>query len=140
MTADIRAVIPNNELLARFVIASKWFRADGTVKPDAFIPPSDLKLSVTRHAALSIDDLMARGRRVAEIRGKTFYGRADVSASVVREEKLDAVEFPLDDNPEHAHIVGWPSDKPAQKSKAQQLAAFARCVVIGAQNGPTPGP
>ena len=125
MSAVLPGVIPDKENLARFVIARRWVRENRTVKPDAFMPPPDLNFSVTRHAALSIDELWARGRCVATEVGKTLYGRADVSAMEVRDAKLNAIEHRLDDNPEHAHIVGWPSEKPAQKLRAQQLAAVA---------------
>lgn len=120
--------VSDDESLARFVMTRRVIREDGSVKPDAFLPPPDLNLSVTRHVGLSIDDLWSRGRRVAELRGKPLVGRADVGARDVRRELLDVVGFPEPDNPQHAHIVNWPADKPAQKSQAQQLslsAAFA---------------
>ena len=42
-----------DELLARFITDKDWFRADLTIRQDAFIPPKDLQLSVTRHLNLS---------------------------------------------------------------------------------------
>lgn len=119
-----------DERLARFVVVRKWVRSEGTLKPDAFMPPADLQLSVTRHARLSIKELWARGRDVAAHRGKTLHGRADLSVVSVRTAGLDTVEWPLPENPEHAHVVGWPVDKPTQKSKAQLLAAHAQFVPV----------
>jgi hypothetical protein len=49
--------IDEAELLMRFVLRRQWIRRNGTVKQDAFIPPSDLELSVTRHIGLSDDDI-----------------------------------------------------------------------------------
>jgi hypothetical protein len=89
------------------------------------MPPSDLNLSVTRHASLSRDELWARGSAVANQRAQSLLGRADVTARNVRNAGLDAADYPLPDNPEHAHIMGWPHEKPAQKIAAQQLAAQA---------------
>lgn len=127
-TAEVE--VHNKEQLARFVLYKRWVRQEGTIKPDAFMPPPDLNLSVTRHAALSHEQLWARGRSVAEFREKTLYGRADVSVNSVRSTKLDAIRHPVDGNPEHAHIVGWPTDKPARKSMAQQLAALAQYMPV----------
>lgn len=130
MSNSAEVKVLNNEQLARFVLFKRWVRQAGTIKPDAFIPPPDLNLSVTRHAALSHEQLWARGRSVAELRGKPLNGRADVSVNSVRRTKLDAIRHPVDGNPEHAHIVEWPTDKPMQKSMAQQLAALAQYMPV----------
>ena len=45
--------IADDELVARFVLFSKWIRDDKTVRPDAFIPHPYPNLSVTRHRELS---------------------------------------------------------------------------------------
>jgi len=117
--------IANHEQLARFVMVRKWVRDDGTIRSDAFIPPPDLNLSVTRHVGLSDGEIWSRGRQVAIQRERPLYGRADVSAGRIREASLNVVVHPLDDNPEHAHIVDWPTEKSARKMKAQELAASA---------------
>ena len=56
--------IGDAELLARFILFRDWIRADGTVKADAFVPPSDLQLSVTRHLRLHDAELWRRGLSV----------------------------------------------------------------------------
>lgn len=118
--------IQADERLARFVLFARWIRAQGSVKPDAFIPPADLSLSVTRHAELTETELWNRGKAVAAQRTAVLCGRADLLAEGVRTQaSLDAIRAPLPDNPEHAHIVGWSKEKPAQKAAAQQLAAIA---------------
>ena len=118
-------VVSDEEQLARFVMTRRWVRDDGTIRQDAFIPPPDLKLSVTRHARLSADDLWSRGGSVAKSQEKPLLGRADLAAKDVRKESLEVVRFPVKGNPEHAHILNWPTDKPAQKSRAQQLSRAA---------------
>ncbi len=120
--------IANEELLARFIVFSRWIRSNQTVKPDAFMPPSTLDLSVTRHKDLSIQTLWQIGQQVADARPATLYGRADLTATEVRRQKLEVEPRPVPENLNHASIIGWPADKPAQKSFAQELAAVARYV------------
>ena len=121
--------ISDDEWLARFVVFGRWVRENGTVRPDAFVPPPDLNLSVTRHLALSDEQLWARGADVASARNANLTGRADLRAAAVRSlSPLNVLEATIAGNPEHAHIVGWPADKPSQKMLAQQLAASAKFI------------
>ena len=132
---DISDFIEDDELLARFVMFSNWIRADGSLKQDAFIPPKDLNLSVTRHHRLSDGEIWQRGQDCASKRAKTLLGRADISAASVREIRTPAMNVipdPEPENPEHCNIVGWPPDKPTQKSIAQRLAAAAAFVSLPA--------
>lgn len=121
--------VSDHELLARFIMFSDWIRADGSLRQDAYIPPpKDLQLSVTRHVGLSEDGIWQRGQDVATERGKPLLGRADISAKAIRDTEgktLDVIPFPLERNPQHAHVIGWPADKPRQKYLAQRLAAGA---------------
>ncbi len=120
-----------DEWLARFILFSRWIRSSGqiqTVKPDAFIPHPYPDLSVTRHTGLSVKDLWRIGQAVADARPATLYGRADITAAEIRRQKLDVEPKPVPENLNHANITGWPSDKPSQKSFAQELAAVARYV------------
>lgn len=125
MNSALPGEVADAEQLARFVMTRRWVRAEGTVRPDAFMPPPDLNLSVTRHGTLSPENLWSRGYQVAQSQGKALLGRADLRAENVRRSLLDVVGFPVPNNPEHAHIVSWPPDKPTQKSLAQSLAAAA---------------
>lgn len=118
--------ISGDELLARFITSSGWIRRDQTLRQDAFIPPPDLNLSVTRHRGLSPADLWQIGEEVARVRPATLYGSADVTVAEVHRHKLRVDAQPLPENLNHASIIGWPSNKPAQKILAQQLAAVAR--------------
>jgi hypothetical protein len=124
--------ISANEWLARFVTVEKWLRSDDTIRQDAFIPPRDLNLSVTRHLNLSQNQLWEVGQHVAEAISEkhraNLFGRADLTVAAVARTAVRVESAPIPANPQHAHIAGWPLDKPAQKSIAQQLAAAANFI------------
>ena len=64
------------------------------------------------------------GKQVAEQRGQTLPGRADIVASACRIEPLDVVHKPiLPDNPNHADVTGYLPRKDEQLSLAAKLAA-----------------
>lgn len=122
--------VDSDESLARFVVFSKWIRSsDKTIKPDAFIPHPYEDLSVTRHAQpnnLSERELWEIGQDVANSRKSTLYGRADIRAITVRQQKLDVIPKRVKGNPNHANIIHWPNDKALQKIIAQKIAAVAQ--------------
>ena len=120
--------ITEDELLARFIVYSRWVRSDSTVKSDAFIPPPNLELSVTHHLGLSERSLWDIGNSVAAQSGRALYGRADVKSAAVMAVSLSINPAPCSNNPNHANIIGWPQEKSAQKSLAQQIAAKASFV------------
>jgi hypothetical protein len=121
-----------NERLARFVTVERWIRADNTVRQDAFIPPRDLNLSVTRHLNLSPAELWRIGQDVVDAMSEKhhagLFGRADLTVATVARAGLRTEPAPIRTNPQHAHIAGWPPEKPARKNIAQQLAAAAEFV------------
>lgn len=118
-------------LLARFVLREGWIRQqDKTLRPDAFMPPPDLRFSVTDHGQLCQDALWRIGLAVAVKRQLKLFGRGDISSEQLPQHGLSLEAAPLDDNPNHCHIVGWPTDKSAVKSIAQQLAAAAAFVPL----------
>lgn len=120
--------ISNEELLARFITASKWFRSDNSVRQDAFIPYPNRDLSVTRHGLLTEQELWEIGQEIANARPVNLYGRADIVAEDIRRQKLTIEPMPVPENANHACILGWPSDKPAQKIRALELAAAAKFI------------
>ncbi len=122
---EILPPIEADEWLARFILYKRYIREDSTVRPDAFIPHPYPDLSVTRHLQVSENQLWEIGWRVARQARKTLHGRADVQASVFQRQELRVVAAPLPDNPNHANVIGWPAEKPAQKIIAQQIAAAA---------------
>lgn len=129
MSEVARNPLSAEEMLARFIMRKDWIRrADNTVKQDAFIPPTDLQLSVTRHCGISTDQLNQFGKAVANQRALEFHGRADIETKDVITNGVKAVAWPLDDNKNHAHIIGWPVDKENRKTIAQELAAASKFV------------
>ena len=121
---DVPPVEPA-ELLARFVLQSGHIRADGTVKQNVFIPYPHPDLSVTRYRSATSAEIWNVGHEVAQQRGLTFYGRANLKASIAIAQSLSVRAKPIDGNPNHADITDWPADKPLQKMIAQELAAAA---------------
>ena len=119
--------VRSDELLARFIIFSKHIRSSNlTVKADAFIPHPLIELSVTRHREATEDELWHEGERVAALRSAS--GRADVTAGAFEGERLSAAAKPIPKNPNHADVIDWPADKPAQKMKAVEIASKAAFV------------
>jgi hypothetical protein len=126
--AQVPTVNPD-ELLARFILSSGHIRkSSNSVKPDAFIPHPRIELSMTRHRGATIDELWREGDRVAAIRVKELFGRADVQAAAIEAEQLAVVPKPIPENPNHANVIVWPADKPEQKMKATEIARKSQFV------------
>ncbi|MCE5340285.1 MAG: hypothetical protein LLF92_04050 [Planctomycetaceae bacterium] len=120
--------VANDELLARYILHSNRVRADRTVKPDAFIPPDNLELSVTRHINFTEDDIWNAGKEVARCSSRRLYGRADVKTEHLKNNNLDVKPHPIENNPNHANIIGWPLEKNARKMIALEIANAARFI------------
>lgn len=125
---EVASPVAPDEQLARFVLFSSWIRGSGTVKPDAFIPHPHTDLSVTRLLSLSEQELWQIGQGIADARPATLHGRADIQCLKVQEQRLGVEAKPVANNPNHANIIGWPAEKPAQKIIAQLLAAASQYV------------
>jgi hypothetical protein len=135
--------VEDDERLARTILTERHVRKDVraeklTPKPEAFLPFSRVELSVIKHREISEAELWAIGREVSAMReagdqsGRNFplVGRGDFRARDARELKLDVkpVEgLGLPRN--HANIVGWPPEKPAQMMRAVEIAARATFVL-----------
>lgn len=114
----------DDELLARFVLYRRHRASnDGNMPPEAFLPYRHVELSVTRHIGLSTTMIWQAGAEIAGSRKLHLYGRGDVVANDARRVRLDV--RPSEPPPNHANIVGWPSEKAAQMSHAIELAALA---------------
>lgn len=87
-----------------------------------------MQLSVTRHTGISAEQLIETGKSVAAETALQFLGRADIDVQTVVKNALKAVTWPLENNPNHAHVIGWPADKEARKTIAQELAAAAKFI------------
>ena len=124
---DLPSFVDDQEILARYCYSSRDFNKSGdTVRAKAFLPPTDLELSVTRHGRLSDSEIWAIGEDIALERRQPLHGRADLSASATRAASQDAVldvlSAPIGNNLNHAHIVGWPSEKSKRKLASLALA------------------
>jgi ribosomal protein S18 len=114
------------ELLARFVTQRGQFRSkDKTLKQDLFVPHPRRDLSVTRHRDATEEELWAVGRDVAGALRRTLYGRGDLRSEECEVDSLRVKAKPLPNNPNHADVTGWPSQKQDQKAIAIKLAAAA---------------
>ncbi len=121
--------VGSDELLARYVLQRSHIRgSDQTLKPDAFIPHPHTDLSVTRHILATDAEVWSVGQQIAGARGRTLYGRGDFRTAVCLKHQLVVRAAPIEGNPNHADVSGWPGDKPAQKSIAQEIAAVTSFV------------
>ncbi len=127
MRAQVVSPVDDHERLARFILFSGWFRkSELSVKPEAFVPHPYPDLSVTRHGELAERELWDIGKAIADFRpSATLYGRADIDVAEIRKHSLNVLAAPVKNNPNHANITGWPSEKPIQKALAQRIAAKA---------------
>ena len=101
------------------------------------------ELSVTRLIQITDDEVWRVGQAVAAARTppRTLYGRGDVLAATYRSQpNLDVVADPVEGNPNHANVTGWPpaDDETAQIMIAKEIAAVAKFVPLpesGAMSG-----
>lgn len=100
------------------------------MKPKAFEPPPDLRLSVFRIDGLTIEEVWENGQlnvvnKMSEPRN--LHGIADIKASAIQDIHLDI--DPDNNPPRHASIVGWPDEKSERMLIAQELATRAKLVL-----------
>jgi len=126
--ADTMPPVADDELLSRFVLHKSHIRHDQTLKADPFIPHPHADLSVTRHLGLDDNALWDIAENVARQIGKTLYGRAENHTATYQGHQLTVVAAPVPGNRNHANVTGWPSEKPAQKMIALQIAANSHFV------------
>ncbi len=126
--------VGEGELLARFIMSKSQIKSsEGRVKQDAFMPNKHKErweLSVMRHLQATLGEIRIVGEGVASRREppRTLYGWADIVSDDARNLRLSVDPEPEPDNPNHANILNWPDDKPAQKAIAAELAKLARFV------------
>lgn len=106
-----------------------FFRPDNAVRPKAFLPPPDFRLSVFRIDGLSLEavwDIWQRKVISAMPQQRTLYGIADIKVFKVQGKNL--IIDPDNKPVRHANIIGWPEgpeNKARRLSIAQELAAEA---------------
>ena len=114
------------EPLSRYILGKSYYRSsDNTVKPNAFMPPSDKgNISVYRTVNLSSEDIWQIGMTyVAQKRGKPLLGRAELIAYDAIAQGLYVKPDPVP-HPRHANISGFPIDNSAKtRMIAVELAA-----------------
>jgi hypothetical protein len=119
--------VNGQETIARYITSKRWYsRKKNIVKPQAFMPPPDHRLSVFRIDNLSESEIWEIGFKkvISKMNPpRNLHGRADILALNILENNLQ-IE-PGNTPPRHADIVGWPELKEEQKSIAQELAAKA---------------
>lgn len=124
------ALLPNNRL-ARFIFARNHYRADGTVKYQAFLPASDGDTSVFSISELTRDQIWELAEaHVVPLRLMPVKGSAEIEVSHVLDTGLSvALSEPP---PLHANISGWPGganptdeDRARKKQIAQKLEEVA---------------
>jgi hypothetical protein len=119
------------ELLTRFLTSRNHYSPHNRrVKYGAFMPPSDLRLSVFRVEGLSNVEIWEIGEKnVVQKSEKTLHGRAEIKTIEVTEKGLSV--DPDNNPPRHASIIGWYQDKGKQKLIAMELAAEAALELRG---------
>jgi hypothetical protein len=136
LPSGLPEIIDGSEDLARFIYSSNHFSTNG-LKPAAFLPSrADKETSVFRHGKEPSQSLWQLHTRATKL-----HGAAIVSASVVRECKLDVV---CDEPPaRHAVIRGWPEveadpvlEKAQRKERALTIASKAAFVAYSAPAAP----
>lgn len=128
-------ILPNivgvEESLGRYLPEDSYFsRTQNAVRPKAFMPPTDLKLSVFRIDGLNLEDIWVIGQKHVidnMPKPKILYGIADIKVFKVQEKELSVDP---DNNPiRHANIVGWPENIAGRQSIAQELAAESTLIL-----------
>ena len=110
---SLNSVVGLNESLGRYLPEKSYFSTlKNSVLPKAFMPPSDLRLSVFRIDGLKLEEIWEIGQtEVINVmtQPKILHGMAKIKVSKVREQKL---EIDPDNDPiRHANIIGWPQEK-----------------------------
>ncbi len=125
---DLPSKVSPSESLARYLTQHNHYSTSkNVVKPSAFQPPSNLRLSVFRIDGLILEEVWEIGRvnvvSTMPLPKENVYGFANIIASAVCEMDLDV--DPDNNPPRHADIVGWPQEKSERMLIAQELAARA---------------
>jgi len=117
--------VDSNEPLSRYIFNERHIDVQHRrIKPGAFIPPANSRLSVFRISGLLEDIIWDIGKKVGNISHRKLCGRADVIAF---EFEKRGFQIEANDNPpRHADIIRWPDEKAKRLSIAQELAEIAK--------------
>ncbi len=117
--------VENWEKLGRFIFYRNHIRGDGTIRWHAFKPPSDGGMSVIRLREIKDHEVWAIGKRIAAGREVNLYGRGDFGVQDCLDVGLGVKAVPLEENPNHAEVLGWPGERESVMAAAQVLAKRA---------------
>lgn len=123
-------LLPDHDPLTRFINHRSKMRRDAP-HSGAFLPQTDLRLSVFRIYDLSEAEIWRIWDRDVAKDGAPVKGRADFIVGAARRQGLE-VE-PDSSPPRHANVIGWPpaEQKDKQKAIAMELANEATLVRPG---------
>lgn len=123
--------VRNDEPVARYLTSTRWFSPKNKrVKHNAFLPPSNMRLSVFLIKDLTESRIWEIGQKKVVnkiIPRKNLYGRANIKALDVFETGLEIQ--PDNIPPRHAEIVDWPDEKSKRKEIALELAEKALLIL-----------
>lgn len=121
--------LPDNGLLARHALEKSHYRADGTVKPNAFRPAPNGETSVFHITDLGHEAIEAIGNKyVAAPQGRKLKGWSEITVKSVVDCGLI---LDPDNNPErHVTITGWPEERSEQLAIQMDLSKKARFIKI----------
>jgi hypothetical protein len=120
--ADISAAeIPSGEMVIRFIFG-KHIRQDRSIRRQAFMPPKNGELSVTRKAGLTEEQIWAVGEQARGGRDESLKGRADLLAGIFAGQGLRVEAAPTGENPRHANVVKWPEGERERRDIADRVA------------------
>lgn len=119
----LRRVAPD-EKLSRYAFSRGDLRAQGVTPRLFLLPEGHRGLSVFRTGGLEQTAIWRLGLSLAKGRGRNLHGRAEIEGGCVR--AVDLCPVPTWPPRRHVELRSWPTEKDAQLSVAQRLAANAR--------------
>ena len=120
--ARTKSISPNDRL-SRFIRFKSYIAiSKHRVKPGAFLPPPNKKLSVFHTEHINEIQIWQLADKHISLEKRVKF-RADITSKNVEETNLS---IDLDNKPKfHANIIGWPDRKDMQKAYAIKLASVA---------------
>lgn len=111
-----------NELLVRFILTRKHFnQITREVRAEAFSPRPWVELSMNRQREASANETWALGRAIASKLEKQLRGLVNVPVSACLNAGLRVIAAPVEGNPNHVNVVGFPEAKQEQMLIAIKL-------------------
>ena len=121
--AGTKSISPNDRL-SRFIRSKRHIAiSKHIVKPGAFLPPPNKKLSVFHTEHINEIRIWKLADAYIGLEKRVEF-RADIISKNIEDTNLS---IELDNNPKfHGNIIGWPDGKDMQKACAMELASVAK--------------